>query len=150
MQRLFVSGILAALLFASQPAYAAENATSIEVWKSPTCGCCRGWVRHMADSGFETKANNVDYDILYKIKRQVGIGEDVASCHTAKIGGYVIEGHVPAEDVERLLNEKPDAIGLAVPGMPAGSPGMEYGDDKEPYEVLLVKKDGTTEVFAKH
>jgi hypothetical protein len=141
---------LASLQFAA-PAQAGETQDrSIEVWKSPTCGCCRGWVAHMKDSGYEVTTNNVDYDILYKIKQQAGIGEEVASCHTARIGGYVIEGHVPAGDVARLLKEKPEAVGLAVPGMPAGSPGMEYGDEKEPYEVLLVKKDGSTEVFARH
>jgi hypothetical protein len=140
----------AALQFAA-PVRADETpARSVEVWKSPTCGCCRGWVAHMKNSGFKVATNNVEYDILYKIKRQAGIGEEMASCHTAKVGGYVIEGHVPAEDVARLLKEKPDAVGLAVPGMPVGSPGMEYGNEKEPYEVLLVKKDGSTEVFARH
>ncbi|MBC8013706.1 MAG: CopG family transcriptional regulator [Methyloceanibacter sp.] len=88
--------------------------------------------------------------MLDRIKRQSGIGEELAACHTAKIGGYVIEGHVPAPDIKRLIAERPDALGLSVPGMPIGSPGMEQGAETEPYDVLLIKKDGTTEVFARH
>ena len=87
---------------------------------------------------------------LAALKRQAGISDKLASCHTAKIDGYVIEGHVPAPDIKRLVAERPDAIGLTVPGMPIGSPGMEQGAEIEPYDVLLVKKDGTTEVFARH
>lgn len=145
---LILCGLSIALFTA--PALADQTQGALEVWKSPTCGCCGKWVKHMKDSGYDVTTRDVAYGILTKIKRQAGIGEDVASCHTGKIGGYVIEGHVPAEDVKRLLAEKPDAVGLAVAGMPVGSPGMEAGDEKEPYEVLLVKKDGTTEVFAKH
>lgn len=150
MQKLFVAGALAAILFAGQPAHSADHVASVEVWKSPSCGCCNGWVDHLRQAGHTVKTNDTASGILAKIKQQAGLGPDLQSCHTAKVGGYVIEGHVPAEDVQRLLAEKPDAIGLTVPGMPVGSPGMEYGDDKEPYEVLLVKKDGTTEVFARH
>ena len=87
---------------------------------------------------------------LAALKRQAGIGDKLASCHTAKIDGYVIEGHVPGSDIKRLIAERPDAIGLTVPGMPVGSPGMEQGAEFEPYDVLLIKKDGATEVFAKH
>lgn len=142
--------LAASLLFAA-PAHADQKASaSVEVYKSPSCGCCGNWVKHMRDKGFKVTANNVEYSILTRIKRQAGIKEEFASCHTAKVGGYVIEGHVPAADVKRLLAEKPDAMGLVVPGMPIGSPGMEMGNEKEPYEVLLVKKDGSTEVFARH
>ncbi len=142
--------LLASLLFAA-PAQAGQKVPgSVEVFKSASCGCCGNWVKHMQQSGFTVTANNVAYSILQKIKRQAGVTEEFASCHTAHVGGYVIEGHVPAEDVKRLLQEKPEALGLVVPGMPIGSPGMEMGSEKEPYEVLLVKKDGSTEVFARH
>jgi len=88
--------------------------------------------------------------MLAEIKRQAGISSKLASCHTARIDGYVIEGHVPAPDIKRLVSGHPDAIGLSVPGMPVGAPGMEQGAESEPYDVLLIKKDGTTEVFAHH
>jgi hypothetical protein len=121
-----------------------------EVFKSPTCGCCIKWVAHMTESGFALNEKNVTPGELSRIKTAAGVDARYAACHTAKIGGYVVEGHVPAEDVKRLLAEKPDAIGLAVPGMPLGSPGMEAGGATEPYEVLLLKKDGSSEVFARH
>jgi hypothetical protein len=126
------------------------SAETIEVWKSESCGCCASWVEYLAKNGFTPKAANVAAGELASIKAQAGISPRHQSCHTAKVSGYVIEGHVPAGDIKRLLTEKPDAVGLAVPGMPVGSPGMEAGDDKEPYEVLLIRRDGTTEVFAKH
>lgn len=142
---------LIATLFYAAPAHADQSPLpEAEVWKTATCGCCIKWVEHLEANGFKVAANNVAYGMLARIKRQAGIPEEQASCHTAKIGGYVIEGHVPAGDVKRLLDEKPDAAGLAVPGMPIGSPGMEQGEEKEPYDVLLVKKDGATEVFASH
>jgi hypothetical protein len=130
---------------------AADTASpSIEVWKSATCECCGAWVKHLEANGFAVKVNATDPSTLALVKRQAGIGDKLASCHTAKIDGYVIEGHVPGTDIKRLIAERPDAIGLTVPGMPVGSPGMEQGMEFEPYEVLLIKKDGATEVFAKH
>jgi hypothetical protein len=150
MIRSILSGIAAATIVVASHALAEQKNGAVEVWKSPTCGCCGGWIDHMRQSGFEVKINDTASGVLAKIKKQAGLGPDLQSCHTAKIGGYVIEGHVPAKDIERLLEEKPDAIGLTVPGMPLGSPGMDYGSNKEPYEVLLVKKDSSTEVFAKH
>jgi hypothetical protein len=132
------------------PAAAMEGSSSVEVWKSPDCGCCIDWVEHLQENGFAVKTNDTDQTTLDQIKRMAGITDELASCHTGKIGGYVVEGHVPASDIKRLLAERPDAKGLAVPGMPIGSPGMEVGDKKEPFDVLLVKKDGTTETFAKH
>jgi len=96
------------------------------------------------------KVNAADAGALAELKREAGIGDKLASCHTAKFDGYVIEGHVPGTDIKRLIAERPEAVGLTVPGMPAGSPGMVQGADFEPYDVLLIKKDGTTEVFAKH
>jgi hypothetical protein len=143
-----VLALLAALLWASPALAAAEN--SIEVWKSATCKCCINWVKHLEANGFAVKVNAADPSMLDRIKRQSGIAEKLASCHTAKIGGYVIEGHVPAPDIKRLVVEQPDALGLTVPGMPVGSPGMEQGAETEPYNVLLINKDGTTEVFASH
>ncbi len=139
-----------ALLVAS-PAVAATNDLSIEVWKSPTCACCDKWVEHLEENGFSVKASNTSQGMLNHIKRQAGIEAKLASCHTGMIEGYTIEGHVPASDIKRLMAERPDAIGLTVPDMPLGSPGMEQPDGKtEPYDVLLVKKDGSTEVFARH
>lgn len=143
MRPLFALSV--ALLWAS-PAFAVvEN--SVEVWKSATCECCGAWVKHLEANGFAVKVNAAGPTILDQIKRQAGISEELSSCHTAKIGGYVIEGHVPATDIKRLIAERPDGLGLAVPGMPVGSPGMEQGAETEPYDVLLIKKDGTTEVF---
>jgi hypothetical protein len=137
-----------ALLLACPALAAAEG--SIEVWKSATCKCCINWVKHLEANGFAVNVNAADPSMLDRIKRRSGIGEELASCHTAKIGAYVIEGHVPAPDIKRLVAERPDALGLTVPGMPAGSPGMEQGAETEPYDVLLIKKDGTTEIFARH
>jgi hypothetical protein len=136
------------MLWASPAVAAAGN--SVEVWKSATCQCCGNWVKHLEANGFDTKINSAEPVALTEIKRQAGISSKLASCHTAKIDGYVIEGHVPAPDIKRLVTEHPDAIGLTVPGMPVGSPGMEQGAESEPYDVLLIKKDGTTEVFAHH
>lgn len=129
---------------------AAASSQTIEVWKSATCGCCTAWIAHVEQNGFTAKTQDVALGQLARIKSGVGLSPDLHSCHTAKVGGYVVEGHVPASDIRRLLTEKPDAIGLTVPGMPIGSPGMEAGDEKEPYEVLLVRRDGGTEVFSRH
>jgi hypothetical protein len=135
----------------NEAAPAASSTTAlplVTVHKTPTCGCCSKWVDHMKASGFQM--NVIDLDNLNDIKTRVGIPPAMGSCHTAEVGGYFVEGHVPANDVLRLLKEKPDAKGITVPRMPIGSPGMEVGDEKEPYDVILVKKDGTTEVYAKH
>lgn len=119
------------------------------VTKSPTCGCCGAWIEHMRHAGFEVDVH--DTEDVHSVKQQVGVPFGKGSCHTAQIGGYFIEGHVPAEDVKRLLAERPDAKGLAVPGMPAGSPGMEMPDGRvQPYVVELVAKDGSTSAFASH
>jgi hypothetical protein len=147
--------LLAALCLAvlgASSALAASNADApaIEVWKSATCQCCGNWVKHLEANGFAVTVNATEPTALERLKAQAGITSKLASCHTAKIDGYVIEGHVPASDIRRLMAEKPEAIGLAVPGMPVGSPGMEQGPAAEPYDVLLLKKDGTTQVFARH
>ena len=131
---------------ARQPA--ADVLPRVVVYKSPTCGCCELWVRHMRRFGFQVDAHDVQD--LGAAKAEAGIPYGLGSCHTARVGKYFIEGHVPADDVKRLLFEKPAARGLTVPGMPIGSPGMEQGDRREPYDVLLVAKDGTTTVYAHH
>lgn len=120
----------------------------LAVYKSPRCGCCTDWADYMSANGFSVTLH--DTENMQPIKEKAAIPAGKASCHTAFIEGYAIEGHVPAEDVRRLLEEKPDAIGLTVPRMPVGSPGMEMGDRKDPYEVLLIRPDGSTEVFARH
>ena len=124
----------------------AEDQT-ITVYKSPTCGCCTKWVSHLQESGFDVETT--DLTDLRLIKSMSGIKPEQASCHTATVGGYVIEGHVPAADIKRLLAERPDARGLTVPGMPKGSPGME-APQPDHYQVLLLGNDGSTAVFAEH
>jgi hypothetical protein len=129
---------------------AAATAQTIEVWKTASCSCCSAWVEHLAQNGFSPKAVNVTASELAAIKTRAGLPSQHQSCHTAKVDGYLIEGHVPAEDVKRLLAERPDALGISVPGMPIGSPGMESGGHNEAYEVVLIRRDGGTEVFARH
>jgi len=116
------------------------------VYKTEGCGCCNAWVEHLRAAGFEVDARNVA-DIA-SIKAGAGIIPAVSSCHTALVDGYVVEGHVPADVIERMLAERPDIAGLTVPGMPVGSPGME-GDGAEPYEVLALDRQGRTSVYAK-
>ncbi len=107
-------------------------------------------MQHLQAQGFQVEANNVNDTQLRAVGMQAGVTQELSSCHTAKIGGYVIEGHVPAEDIKRLLKEKPAIAGLAAPGMPMGSPGMEQGGTKQPYDVIAFTKDGKRYVFAKH
>jgi hypothetical protein len=128
-------------------ASSAGEARKIQVYKSPTCGCCEKWVEHLKARGFDVSVSNVD-DVT-PVKRELGVPAGASSCHTAFVGGYFVEGHVPAEDITRLLAEHPDVAGIAVPGMPLGSPGME-GPNAPPYKVLAVRKDGKLEVFAEH
>lgn len=123
----------------------AANAAEVEVWKSPSCGCCGGWIDHMRAEGFTLKVHDID-DVT-PVKMQHGVPAELASCHTAVVDGYVIEGHVPAADVRRLLAERPQATGLSIPGMPASAPGMDMPG--EPYDVLLFK-DGDVTVYASH
>lgn len=119
------------------------------VHKSPTCGCCGLWVEHMRSAGFQVEVR--DSDDLSPIKQRLGVPADKASCHTAQVGDYFVEGHVPADDVKRLLLESPDARGIAVPGMPLGSPGMEGPvGSAQPYSVELIGKDGSSTGFASH
>lgn len=133
-------------LFAFAGGASAET-PSIHVEKSPSCGCCIAWVEHLDENGFDVTTRNLSNGALAQSKIEKGVTPELTSCHTAMVEGYVIEGHVPASDIARLLAERPDAIGLSVPGMPIGSPGMEYGDERDPYDVLLIRRDGSTEVF---
>ncbi len=119
----------------------------VNVWKSPSCGCCKEWIKHLEQSGFTVNAHDTGNNA---IRKRLGIPTKYASCHTARMAGYAVEGHVPASDVIRLLTEKPDAIGIAVPQMPVGSPGMDgavYRGRQDPYDVLLISKDGSASVF---
>jgi hypothetical protein len=121
----------------------------IEVYKDPTCGCCSKWVEHLQGEGFTVRSFNAPN--LAALKVSHGVPSRVQSCHTALVDGYVIEGHVPAADVRRLLTERPSIAGLAVPGMPIGSPGMEAADGRtQPYDVIAFDKDDRTRVYAEH
>lgn len=130
--------------------WAASNAVeriSIKVWKDPNCGCCNAWVSHLEQHGFVVNVVNEGNKAARVAMR---MPEKLGSCHTALVRGYVVEGHVPANDIRRLLKERPSALGLAVPRMPVGSPGMDGPDfegQRDPYQVLLVQKDGSTQVF---
>ena len=137
-----VSGVAIALASTVGSAFAAS--LPIEVWKSPSCGCCAEWVKHLSANGFSVRVHDVGNNAA---RARLGIPAKLGSCHTAQVAGYAIEGHVPAADIKRLLNERPDAIALAVPGMPVGSPGMEDGDRREPYDVQLVLRGGDTRVY---
>ncbi len=117
---------------------------ALVVYRSPTCGCCQKWADYMADHGYDVEVRNVTS--LATVKRELGVPHESSSCHTAVVDGYVIEGHVPASTVARLLRERPDVAGLAVPGMPIGSPGME-GPNAEPYNVLSFDSEGASEHF---
>ena len=129
---------------ANLPASAAD---AVDVYKSPYCGCCEKWVEHLQQAGFAVRTHDVN-DVP-AARQRLGMPERLGSCHTAKVAGYVVEGHVPAADIQRLLKEKPKALGLAVPSMPPGSPGME-SPKPVPYNTLLVQAGGATTVFAKH
>ena len=139
--RLLVAGTLLAL-------GSAAHAATMTVYKSASCGCCAKWVEHVQKHGFTVKVVNLD-DIM-AVKAKAGIPDEMASCHTTKVGGYVVEGHVPTADIKKLLASKPKAVGIAVPGMPMGAPGMEHGDHRQPFQTLLLKADGSTSVFASH
>lgn len=138
------------LLFAASSAHVAVagETETVEVYKSPSCGCCTLWVDHIKKSGYNVKV--YDTNNVAPFRARFGVPDSIASCHTAVAGGYVIEGHVPAADIKRLLREKPKATGIAVPGMVQGSPGMEQGQGKDPYKTVLFTKDGRSTVFAAH
>ncbi|MBE0593366.1 MAG: DUF411 domain-containing protein [Gemmatimonadales bacterium] len=149
-RRTLLLGTLAFGLPRSASAQFAEPTPLVEVWKSPTCGCCKDWVAHMQANGFRVKVNEVGNA---EARARLGIAEKYGSCHTAVVAGYALEGHVPAGDIHRLLKERPAALGLAVPGMPIGSPGMdgpEYKGRKDPYDVLLLQANRTASVYQRY
>ena len=134
-------------LLVSLPIVASAATQTIEVYKTPACGCCVQWIKHLESNGFKVNAHNVPDTSV--VRQKNGMPEQYGSCHTATVKGYVVEGHVPATEIKRLLTEKPKAKGLAVPGMPMGSPGME-GPHKDAYDVLLVKNDGSNKVYKQY
>lgn len=142
-----IAGVLAMALAGS---VMAQGRPVAKVWKDPNCGCCKDWIAHMQGAGFDVQVLETGNAAA---RTQLGIPQKYGSCHTAQIGGYAIEGHVPAADIQRLLREAPQAVGLAVPGMPVGSPGMDgpaYGGRKDAYDVLLIGKDGNSTVYQSH
>ncbi len=142
---------VAPLALALGQARAQRPLPAIHVYKSPTCGCCKDWIKHLEASGFKVSFTDVQDSRFYRAK--LGMPGKFGSCHTALVDGYVIEGHVPAKDIKQLLSTRPDALGLAVPGMPVGSPGMdgpEYKGQADPYDVLLVQADGRWRVFSSY
>ena len=148
-----VSGIVlvgATLVLSAQQKPAATPAQKVTVYKTSSCGCCRLWVDHLKTNGFDVQAMDVSSADVRAVSKAAGLPEDGTSCHTAKIGNYVVEGHVPASDLKRLMKEKPAIAGIATPGMPMGSPGMEQGGAKEAYDVLAFTKDGKMTVYSKH
>lgn len=127
---------------------AAADLPEVTVYKSPTCGCCSDWVTHLRDNGFSVTVN--DEVNMKPIKQRAKVPQDLAACHTATMGDYIVEGHVPADEMKRLLQETPDLHGISVPGMPVGSPGMERGDYVEPYSVVGFSASGDTTVVARY
>lgn len=140
--------LLGALAFAAMFVASAAHAATMTVYKSPSCGCCAKWVEHVEKHGFTVRT--VPTADMMALKKKLGVPDEAMSCHTTKVGNYIIEGHVPAADIKRLLAQKPKARGIAVAGMPIGSPGMEHGDHRQPYSTMLIGMDGKTKVFAQH
>ncbi|MGR8931730.1 MAG: DUF411 domain-containing protein [Gammaproteobacteria bacterium] len=146
-----IKTLLSAALLATSLAGQAEEAVSdkeITVYRSPTCGCCGKWIEHVKQHHFSVK--DIVSDDMQAVKQKFGVPANLASCHTAVVEGYVVEGHVPAVDIEKLLETKPDVVGISAPGMPMGSPGMEMGGRADDFDVVSFDKAGQVEVFAKH
>ena len=141
---MFSIGLLVASMNNNQPA----TNVKISVYKSPSCGCCNSWITHLEQNGFQVTSYNTNG--INEIKQNKGVPKQLVSCHTAVVNGYIIEGHVPAADIHQLLETKPRIKGLAVPGMPIGSPGMEQGDRKDPYHVLTFNEQGQTGIFSSY
>ncbi|MGN7103325.1 DUF411 domain-containing protein [Ralstonia holmesii] len=145
-RRTFALGLalLPAIAFAQKSA----SKPVVEVWKTPTCGCCKDWLTHLRDNGFDVAAHDVEDTVAARKRAQMP--ERYASCHTGMVQGYALEGHVPAREIKRLLRERPKAVGLAVPSMPLGAPGMDgptYGGRRMAYNVLLIGADGQSTVY---
>ncbi|WP_425046810.1 DUF411 domain-containing protein [Primorskyibacter sp. S87] len=141
---------LATAFFLGLAVQAVAEATPIDVKKTNGCGCCLAWMEHLEENGFAPTGEDMFAGLLVRFKLDNGVPQRMVSCHTGLIEGYVIEGHVPADDIRRLLSERPNAVGLAVPGMPLGSPGMDQSRWREAYDVFLINNDGSTEVFSSY
>ena len=145
-RRFALTALAAGAVSLALPALAAASLPPVDVYKSPTCGCCGAWVDHLKAAGFSVRV--VEVDDIAQARKRFGLPDKFGSCHTGVVDGYVVEGHVPAAEIKRLLSSRPAAIGLAVPGMPIGSPGMEDPGRSDPYDVLLIDRKGRESVFA--
>jgi len=145
MKNLFATLLIGSL---AQASWAAPATPVIDVYKSPACGCCNKWIDHLKANGFGVRS--YDTDNVAQHKARLGVPPGYGSCHTAEVDGYVIEGHVPAREIKRLLKEKPRVSGLVVPAMPVGSPGMEADGRKDPYKVFLVNRNGSTQTYVQY
>ncbi len=145
---LAVAGTMFVASTRSSAAVEAQALPAVTVYKDPNCGCCSLWIQHMERAGFSVTATNTTE--MPAMRAKLGVPQHLQSCHTAVVGGFVVEGHVPADDVKRLLTSRPSVKGIAVPGMPVGSPGMEQGNVKHQYSVLTFNDAGQTTVFARH
>ena len=148
-RRALLGGVLALAAVAVAPGRTLAAPAAMTVMKDPSCGCCGAWVEIMQAEGFEIAVEEMGNAALVRRKIELGVPQAAVSCHTGLIGGYVVEGHVPAADIRRLLEEMPDAVGLAVPGMPWGSPGMGPQDEREAYDVLLIGRDGGLSLWSR-
>lgn len=149
-RRAVLTGAAAMAATATLPLGARAEAPALHVVKDPACGCCSAWIEILQAEGFAVTTEARSGADLARFKAENGVPEAMVSCHTARVDGYTVEGHVPAADIRRLLAERPDAVGLAVPGMPFGSPGMGPEAEREAYDVHLIRSDGSTEVFASY
>ena len=147
-RRATLSALTAAVIAGLHPTALRAAPTAIRVVKDPNCGCCTAWIAVLEANGFSATVELLDFDALQAHKVDSSVPPAMVACHTGHVDGYVIEGHVPPADIRRLLAERPDAIGLSVPGMPFGSPGMGPETEREAYAVHLIRRDGSTEVFS--
>ena len=148
-RRKFLAGAVVLPGMATVPAFG-QSGTAIHVYKGRGCGCCTAWVEILKSEGFAATADTLHPAELVKLKASKGVPQELFSCHTAVIEGYLVEGHVPPADIRRLIAERPDALGLAVPEMPYGSPGMGPESEREAYDVILFRKNGSSEVFSRY
>ncbi|NKX75738.1 DUF411 domain-containing protein [Rhodobacteraceae bacterium R_SAG3] len=148
MKKMLMAGGL--ILGMSSTATAQEATPVIDVLKQASCGCCGGWVVAMQEAGYTVNVRDVSGDELYAAKEASGFSDDLWACHTASVAGYTVEGHVPAREIARLLEERPAALGIATPGMPTGSPGMDFGTARDAFDVVLVELDSSQQIFASY
>ncbi|NNU82151.1 DUF411 domain-containing protein [Halovulum dunhuangense] len=149
-RRMLLAGGTALVVASPLGRLAQAAGPAIHVVKDPNCGCCSAWIEILEQDGFAVTTEAAAGTALMRYKLENGIPPELGSCHTARVEGYMIEGHVPAADIRRLLDERPEAVGLAVPGMPYGSPGMGPESARDAYDVLLVQRDGSADVFTSY